>query len=66
METTTQSPDLCERVWRKDFRNAARAIPPHWLVRHEGALYIAPEYRREPRTELYHRLCTVGYARGWL
>lgn len=58
--------DLTEQVWQRDFRNAARVIPPHWLVRYEGGLYIAPEYHHRPLVETCHSLCCVGAARGWL
>lgn len=59
--------DQTEQVWHRDFRNAKRAIPPHWLVRcDDGFVGIHPDYRHRPQTELYHQLCVVGAARGWL
>lgn len=59
--------DATQRVWCRNFRDASRAIPPHWLVHcDDGFVGIAPEYRDTRQVELYHRLCLVGYARGWL
>lgn len=59
--------DQTERTWRTNFRNSARSISPNWLVHcDDGFVGIHPDYRETPQVKLYHQLCLVGYARGWL
>lgn len=59
--------DTVERVWRKNFSDAADAIPTSWLYTDEdGLMWIYPDYADTAVAQLYRNLAIVGFAKGWM
>lgn len=59
--------DATEKVWRKDFNNATRAIKAEWvLTLDDGTRVIRMEHSNEPAVQTQRSLAIVGYARGWM
>jgi hypothetical protein len=59
--------DTVERVWRKNFADAAVAIPSSWLLTDEdGLMWINSDYSDTPLVRIYRSLTIVGYAKGWM
>jgi hypothetical protein len=54
-------------VWRKNFSDAADAIPTSWLYTDkDGLMWIYPDYADMAVAQLYRNLAIVGFAKGWM